>query len=91
MERIPFDKYKFAVITYEHDHHIDMTRSYRDKSRKFLEERGYELLVGNVSPDEISAFEDWWIHPDLINKNIARDMKNVNNKVLEIEKYMFDK
>ena len=91
MERIPFDKYKFAVITYEHDHHVDITRSYRDKSRKFLEERGYELLVGNVSPDDITPFEDWWIHPDLINKNIARDMKNVNNKVLEIEKYMYNK
>jgi len=44
-----------------------------------------------VSPDEISTFEDWWIHPDLVNKNIARDMKNVDNKVLEIEKYMYNK
>jgi hypothetical protein len=32
---IPFEKWKFAVITYEHDHYVDMTGSYREKSRIF--------------------------------------------------------
>jgi hypothetical protein len=67
---IPFDKYKFAVITYEHDYYVDITKSYRDKSRDYLESMGYQLVVSNVSPDENSPFEDWWIHPDLVDKEI---------------------
>ena len=67
---IPFDKYKFAIITYEHDYYVDITKSYRDKSRDYLESMGYQLVVPNVSPDENSPFEDWWIHPDLVDKEI---------------------
>lgn len=67
---IPFDKYRFAVITYEHDYYVDITKSYRDKSRDYLESMGYQLVVPNVSPDENSPFEDWWIHPDLVDKEI---------------------
>jgi len=40
---IPFEKYKFGVITYEHDHYIDFTKSYRSKSRRYLTLMGYEL------------------------------------------------
>jgi hypothetical protein len=64
---IPFDKYRFNVITYEHDYYVDLTRSYRDKSRDYLSKLGYILLVPNVSPDDISPFEDWWIRPEIIN------------------------
>lgn len=67
---IPFDKYRFAVITYEHDYYIDLSKSYRDKSREYLSSLGYELIVPNVSPNENSPFEDWWIHPDLVDKEI---------------------
>jgi tetratricopeptide (TPR) repeat protein len=88
MERVPFDKYKFAVITYEHDHQIDMTQSYRDKSRKFLESKGYKLLVSNISPDDISPFEDWWVHPDLIDPEIMAIMEQSTNNVNQIEEYM---
>lgn len=69
---IPFDKYKFAVISYEHDYYVDITRSYREKSRDYLESIGYQLVVPNVSPDENSPFEDWWVHPDLIDKNTIK-------------------
>lgn len=66
---IPFDKYKFAVITYEHDYYVDITRSYREKSRDYLESKGYQLVVPNISPDKNSPFEDWWVHPDLVDQN----------------------
>lgn len=67
---IPFDKYKFAVITYEHDYYVDITRSYRSKSRSYLENLGYKLIVPNISPNEDSPFEDWWIHPDLVDSKM---------------------
>ena len=63
---IPFEKYKFAVITYEHDYYVDITKSYKQKSRDYLKSIGYRLVVGDISPDENSPFEDWWIHPDLV-------------------------
>jgi len=55
---IPFDKYRFAVITYEHDWYTD-DKTYRDKSRKYLQMMGYQLVVSNISLDYKSPFEDW--------------------------------
>ena len=69
--KIPFDKVKFGVITYEHDFYNDITKSYRDKSRNYLKNKGYKMIVGNISPNkENNPFEDWWIHPDLIKGEI---------------------
>jgi SAM-dependent methyltransferase len=63
---IPFEEFKFAVITFEHDYYSDDSKMIRDKSRKFLESYGYVMVVGNVSPDDNRPFEDWWVHPDLV-------------------------
>ncbi len=66
---IPFDKHKFAVITYEHDDYVDITQQYKQKSREFLLSKGYYLAVPDVSPIDGFSFEDWWIHPDLVDIN----------------------
>jgi len=85
---IPFDKYKFGVITYEHDYYIDITKSYRDKSREYLKQFGYKLIVSNVSPNDSCPFEDWWVHSDMIkNTNIIDEY--TNNDVSEISKILF--
>ncbi len=63
LNRIPFDKYGFRVITIEHDAY-KYGNVYRDGEREFLARRGYQLLCGDVR-----NFEDWWVHPDLIDKN----------------------
>jgi hypothetical protein len=86
---IPFEKYRFGIITYEHDHYVDMTGSYRDKSRKYLKMMGYEILVANVSPNDNSPFEDWWYHPDLIDSEVVNQMKSVSDETVNIVKYMF--
>lgn len=87
--KIPFDKYKFKTITYEHDYYSDSSKSYRDKSREYLESKGYVLVVDNISPDENSPFEDWWVHPDFINPYIMDKMKMVDGKTKYVEDYMF--
>lgn len=87
--KIPFDKYKFAVITYEHDYYADMTRSYREKSRKYLQDMGYELVIGNVSPIENCSFEDWWVHPDLVDRDLIDRIKNVSSDHVLIEDHFF--
>lgn len=88
MTKIPFDKYKFRVITYEHDDYVDMSGQYRQKSREYLTARGYVLMVNDVSPDGKSNFEDWYVHPDLVDRTILRRMKNVTGSTQHAREYM---
>ena len=88
MTRIPFNLVKFAVITYEHDDYVDMTGTYRNLSRQFLRSRGYELVVSDISPDGVSNFEDWWVHPDLVDKDIIRLMRDTSNRTKHATEYM---
>ena len=85
--QIPFDDYQFRVITFEHDSTNEKTNSYKDKSRKYLEFLGYELLVSDVSVGDNNPFEDWWIKPELIDKETATKMKSVN-KINKISEYI---
>jgi len=89
LTKIPFDKYRFAVITFEHDYYADITKSYRDKSREYLKSKGYELVASNIAPDSTSSFEDWWVHPDLVDPNIISVMKNTNAITKNAQEYMF--
>jgi SAM-dependent methyltransferase len=79
LEKIPFDKYKFGVITYEHDHYNDSEKIYKEKSRQFLKQHGYVLVVTNVAPSGDLDFEDWWVHPDVINLHSLDKFGNVAN------------
>lgn len=86
---IPFDKYKFGVITYEHDYYVDITRSYREKSRKYLQSQGYVLVVNDVSPDGISTFEDWWVHPELIDSETIAKLTDKHPRTTNIVNYIY--
>ena len=87
--KIPFDKIKFGVITYEHDYYNDKTKSYREKSRKYLNSKGYKLIVGNISPDRNNnPFEDWWIHSDLIDESIYDNFIYKDVEYINGEDYM---
>ena len=88
MLRLPFDEYKFAVITYEHDYYVDITKSYREKSREFLKSKGYLLVVNDISPDGVSNFEDWWVHPELIDKKLIEKMLCRSDSTHKAEDYM---
>jgi hypothetical protein len=88
---IPFNDYKFAVITYEHDHYVDMTKTYRQKSRNYLRSLGYLMAVNDISPDGVSTFEDWWYHPELIDPVIAQKMSSVNDDIKKAEDFMLGK
>jgi hypothetical protein len=67
LQNIPFEEYRFATITFEHDFYTNENDEVRSKSRKLLESYGYKLIVGNVSPRKNKPYEDWWIHPELVN------------------------
>ena len=88
LTKIPFNEYKFAVITYEHDHYTHTSNPYRSKSREYLESKGYLLVVSNIAPDDISAFEDWWVHPDLVEPDIIAQLLSVSKETKNAESYM---
>lgn len=92
LKKIPLDKYKFAVITFEHDFYNhsenDENSKVRDESRAYLESMGYELIVNNISVDENHSFEDWWVHPELVNSRIISNMKCINDETKKAENYI---
>ena len=90
LKMIPLDKYKFAVITFEHDYYADITKLYRDASREYLLSKGYKLAVTNISPNDNCPYEDWWIHPELIDPKIFEKIKNTDDSIKNARSYMLD-
>lgn len=92
LTKIPFNNYKFGVITYEHDYYNDNTGNYREKSRDFLKEKGYKLIAGNISSYEDKCpFEDWWVHPEHVDENIYKLFERNDDIPINGEKYMLTK
>lgn len=80
LSKIPFEKIKFAIITFEHDSYA-AGDAIKEKSRKLLKSFGYELIFDNVSFDDENSYEDWWIHPKLVDKERFEKMKIVDGQV----------
>lgn len=80
--QIPFDSHRFSVITYEHDFHLSGPE-YMNRSRQFLTERGYQLVVGNVLSFG-RDFEDWWVDPLSINESIWRPFCSAHIEFSEV-------
>ena len=88
---LPWDQCTFGVITYEHDHYKDVSGSFRKKSRNFLLSRGYLLVATNIAPNETSCYEDWYIHPKHVDKEIVKKMLAADDSIKNAEKYMLGK
>ena len=88
LKKIPFDKFRFAVITFEHDRYAEVDSNVRDEARKLLKSRGYHLVVANISPDDWRPYEDWWVHPSAIDPEILRRMTVTGDDTKVCEKYM---
>jgi hypothetical protein len=88
LKNIPFNDFRFAVITFEHDYYADPT--IRHESRLYLKEQGYELIASDIGYDKMHSFEDWWVHPELVSKDIQNKMKDVSNGTKYAKDYMFN-
>lgn len=80
LSKIPFEKLKFGVVTFEHDCYA-AGDAIKEKSRKLLKSFGYKLIFDEVSFDGEHSYEDWWIHPKLVDEERYREMKIVDGKV----------
>jgi hypothetical protein len=68
---IPFDSYKFKVITYEHDLYANPANiEYKDKSFELLSKYGYRRIASNVC-NQGNPFEDWYVHPEFVDLSEA--------------------
>jgi hypothetical protein len=76
-----FDKYKFATITFEHDYCNSNFGNTREKSREIFAKRGYVTVfndIHNIYPQYV--YEDWYVHPDLVDMNYINKLKETNLK-----------
>lgn len=63
LKNMPLNKYRFSVITYEHNGYKDEEhRQIQKESQDILRDLGYVLAVQDVIFKDI-AYEDWWIDP----------------------------
>jgi hypothetical protein len=88
LKRIPFHKYRFAVITFEHDFYRDPT--VRPASRQLLTDLGYKLVVSDVAFNkQKNSFEDWWVHPALVDPAIVERMTDLSEEPKFVNDYIF--
>lgn len=78
------DHYRFATITMEHDIYTQFANAIetRIRSREILKERGYYLVFEDVlDPPDVCVdypYEDWWVHPDLVDMKYIRTLQKKN-------------
>lgn len=82
LKQLPLDKYRFSVITYEHDRYVSGLE-YMNESRKIFDSYGYVRVVSNVLW-EGRDFEDWYVDPNVIPKDVFQKYisENIDPKAL---------
>jgi hypothetical protein len=81
--------FKFAVITFEHDTYNN-DGSIKIQSREFLRGHGYVLVASNISAlGSGYDYEDWWVHPDLVDADFIELFKNDNDTIKDWSNYIY--
>jgi hypothetical protein len=79
------NEYKFATVTFEHDIYDGDRFNTRMASREIFSNKGYILVFPDVR-NGTNAFEDWYVHPDLVDINYINKIKT--NDSLEYREIM---
>ncbi len=75
-----FDKYKFATVTFEHDIYRSNFDNTRLKSRDIFKKRGYICIFEDINNQGINPYEDWYVHPDLVDMDYVNNLIEKNKK-----------
>lgn len=81
LQKVPLDKFRFSVITFEHDmyrtdngHEFDQQYTMRT-SRELLSSHGYSLIFANMQ-------EDWWVDGTIF--DTSNNSININTTPINI-------
>ena len=74
-DQIPFDTYRFAVVTVAHNSFCDPKKEMRDHSRKVLTEHGYRQIAVDISTSGGYEFEDWWVDESLVDSEALASLE----------------
>ena len=85
------DNHKFATITFEHDckdgiSHLPIIQNTRTESRKILKNRGYICVFEDINNQGINPFEDWYVHPELVNMEYITNLIDKNRQFYKYNK-----
>lgn len=72
-------EYKFAVVTFEHDSYRGNHFNTKSRSREIFDSHGYIRVFSGVSLDG-NEFEDWYVHPTLVDMNYINKIKSDKEK-----------
>lgn len=72
-----FDRYRFATVTFEHDIYHTNFDNTRLASREIFRRRGYLCVFEDVN-NEGNPYEDWYVHPDLVDMNYVQQLMEIN-------------
>jgi hypothetical protein len=83
------NKYKFSTITFEHEckkgiSHLPIIQRTRLESREIFKKRGYICVFEDIHNREPQyVYEDWWVHPDLVDIEYVNLIKEKNKNKYE--------
>lgn len=75
-----FDTYKFATVTFEHDIYNSNFANTRLESRDIFNKRGYIRVFEDINNQGVNPYEDWYVHPDLVDMNYVNALIENNKK-----------
>ena len=91
LRKLPLDKFRFSVITFEHDFYGGDPYNVREESRKYLTSFGYKLVATNISNKGINyPFEDWYVDPNVISEDIYNLILNTNEETKYCENILLN-
>jgi len=73
------DTYKFATVTFEHDIYHTNFGNTREKSRDIFKKRGYICVFEDINNTGINPYEDWYVHPDLVDMDYVNELIKNNS------------
>ena len=67
LSELDLSKYRFQIITYEHNLYQGCDKDQKISRNKF-KEAGYEILCGNVILHDVGVVEDWYVHSEFFDQ-----------------------
>jgi hypothetical protein len=71
LKRMPFNDYRFSVITFEHDLYVNKNKNQtiKEEAIDILKSHGYVLAANNILSPQNQPFEDWFVDPQAVSMN----------------------